>query len=233
MKRARRSVAAIAVAAMATVGVLVQSWVPAAAADSPVAAERDPVILIHGLFGSPANWTELAASLKQAGYRDDQVFTFGYNTTTQSNVVTAEQLGAKVDEVLSRTGASKVDLVGHSMGSLNSRYCVKYGACAGKVDDWVSLAGPNNGTANAGLCGWQVTCREMRPGSGFLTKLHAGETLPGDVAGTVIWSPNDGVVTPATSSKLDGVHNIEVPGVSHLAMLRDDKVADLVVRALA
>ncbi|GAB3483759.1 lipase family alpha/beta hydrolase [Amycolatopsis cihanbeyliensis] len=232
MSRVRRSVAAVAVAVVAAVGVIIPSWVPASA-ESPAAAERDPVILIHGLFGSPSNWAEVTASLKEAGYTDDQVFTFGYNTTTQSNVITAEQLGAEVDEVLTRTGASKVDVVGHSMGSLNSRYCIKYDACAGKVDDWVSLAGPNNGTFSAGLCAWQVTCREMQPRSDFIRKLNTGGALPGDVEGTVIWSPNDGVVMPATSSVLDGVNNIEVPGVGHLAMLRDDKVAGLLVQALA
>ncbi|WP_216216839.1 esterase/lipase family protein [Amycolatopsis aidingensis] len=232
MKRTRRSAAAVAVAVVAAVGLTVQSWIPAAAV-SPAAAERDPVILVHGLYGSPGNWGEVTVSLKQAGYIDDQVFTLGYDSRTQSNVVTAEQLGAKVDEVLARTGASTVDVVGHSMGSLNSRYCIKYGACGGHVDDWVSLAGPNNGTFSAFLCAWRVTCREMQPGSGFITKLNAGGTLPGDVEGTVIWSPNDGVVMPATSSVLDGVHNIKVPGVSHLAMLRDDKVAGLLVAALA
>lgn len=230
MKRVRRSVAGVvAVLVLAAVGALAQlTMLPASAA-----GERNPVILVHGLFGSPSNWDQVVVALKQAGYTDDELFTFGYNSTYQSNVTTAEKLAAKVDQVLAETGASEVDIVGHSMGSLNSRYCIKYDGCAGKVSDWVSLAGPNNGTMNAGLCFWQVTCREMKVGSTFITKLNAGATLPADVDGTVIWSSSDGVVTPATSSVLEGVNNIEVPGVSHLGMLKNDKVSALLVEALA
>ncbi|SFA72112.1 Triacylglycerol esterase/lipase EstA, alpha/beta hydrolase fold [Amycolatopsis marina] len=233
MKRFRRGLAAVAAAlAVAAIGVTVQSSLLSAAA-SPAAPERNPVILVHGLFGSPGNWSQVTASLQEAGYAEEQIVTFGYNSISQSNAVTAEKLGAKVDEVLARTGSSKVDIVGHSMGSLNSRYCIKYAGCAGKVDDWVSLAGPNNGVTSANLCWWQITCREMRIGSTFITKLNTVATLPGDVQGTVIWSPDDGVVTPATSSVLDGVHNIEVAGVRHIAMLTDDKVAGLLADALA
>ncbi|WP_231104872.1 lipase family alpha/beta hydrolase [Haloechinothrix halophila] len=230
MKCVRRGAAAVAMGlVVVVVGALVQLTMVSASA----AGQKNPVILVHGLFGSPSNWNQVTASLKQAGYTDDELYTFGYNSTYQSNVTTAEKLAAKVDKVLAATGASEVDIVGHSMGSLNSRYCIKYDDCAGKVDDWVSLAGPNNGTTNAGLCFWQVTCREMKVGSAFITKLNAGATLPGDVDGTVIWSRSDGVVTPASSSVLEGVDNIEVPGVSHLGMLRDDKVAALVAEALA
>ncbi|RZS44221.1 triacylglycerol lipase [Herbihabitans rhizosphaerae] len=203
------------------------------AAASPGVNGKDPVILVHGMFGSPSNWDTLKSKLKASGYTDDQLITFGYNSTSQSNVTTSEKFAAKVDEVLAATGASKVDVVGHSMGSLNSRYCVKYTGCAGKVDDWVSLAGPNNGSANAGLGSVLITAREMIPGSEFLERLNAGASLPPGVSGTTIWSPSDGVVMPANSTVLPGLNNIEVAGVTHLGMLRDNAVAGLVATALA
>lgn len=40
----------------------------------------------------------------------------------QSNATTAQQLAAEVDRLLAATGASKVDIVTHSMGGLSSRY---------------------------------------------------------------------------------------------------------------
>ncbi|WP_020667821.1 lipase family alpha/beta hydrolase [Amycolatopsis nigrescens] len=233
MKRIRRMVAVIGLVVGVGAGVAGFQSTLFTAAAAPLADGKDPVLLVHGLFGSPSNWDALKSKLKAAGYTDDQLITFGYNSTSQSNVTTAEKFAAKVDEVLAATGASKVDVVGHSMGSLNSRYCIKYTGCAGKVDDWVSLAGPNNGSANAGLGSWLITAREMTPGSEFLTRLNAGESLPPGVSGTTIWSPSDGVVTPANSTVLPGLNNIEVAGVTHLGMLRDNGVAGLVAEALA
>jgi triacylglycerol lipase len=49
------------------------------------------------------------------------------------------------------TGAAKVDVVSHSMGALPTRLCIKFGSCAGRVDDWESIASPNHGTALAAL----------------------------------------------------------------------------------
>lgn len=224
MNRVRRRAVIAAVVAVLT-GAVVQTATAAQQA-------KDPVVFVHGLWGSPNNWTQMIAALKERGYTDEQLVTFGYNTTTQSNVTTATKLAAAIDDVLARTGASRVDIVGHSMGSLNSRYCVKYAGCHGKVDAWVSLAGPNNGTGVASLCAWQVTCREMVPGSAFLTKLNTGPALPEGVDGTVIWSSNDGVVRPATSSVIAGVEDIEVPEVNHFGILSSEKVVALVTTAI-
>lgn len=234
MNSIRRALAALVTLIALTASLLATGAVSTSAqADSSFPNGQDPVVLVHGLFGAPWNWNTLRDKLIASGYTSDQIITFGYNSTGQSNVRTSHKLATAIDDVLARTGADKVDIIGHSMGGLNSRWCIKYDGCGGKVDDWVSLAGPNNGTANTGLCWYLITCREMAPGSSFITKLNAGPTLPADVSGTVVWSPNDGVVTPATSTVLPGVEVFEVPGVTHLGMLTDAKVAGIAMDAIS
>ncbi|MFC7616221.1 esterase/lipase family protein [Actinokineospora soli] len=173
------------------------------------------------------------ARFRAAGYTDSQLVLFGYNSTTQSNVRTAELLGQRVEQVLANTGASKVDIVSHSMGSLNSRYCVKFTGCAGRVDDWISISGNNNGTNTARWCTYYVTCREMVPGSALLTKLNSGSALPAGVQGTVYWTRDDQIISPPTSSILPGLATVEVTGVTHLNIVKNDQVIAAVLASVA
>ena len=53
--------------------------------------------------------------------------------------------------MLAETGASKVDLVGHSEGGMMPRYYVNFLGGAGKVNDFVAFAPSNYGTTLDGL----------------------------------------------------------------------------------
>lgn len=229
MTRVRRIVAVLAAVAAAAIGVAVG---PSASAE-PFANGRNPVILVHGFSGKAANWDTVKQALIAGGYSADQIVAITYDTFYQSNVRSAELLGAKVNEVLSRTGASKVDIVSHSMGSLNSRYCVKFAGCAGKTERWISLAGANLGTGVANYCSFFVTCREMVPGSAVLTKLNAAPAVPAGTKWTTLWSPGDRIIVPATNTVIPGANNVQVnSSISHLGILQDAGVIAQVQRLL-
>jgi len=152
----------------------------------------------------------------------------------------AHQLAAFVDRVLGATGASKVDIVGHSQGGMMPRYYLKYLGGASKVDNLVGLAPSNHGTTVEGLSrlpgvpfllatGMGPSVRDQMYGSDFLTDLNAGgDTVPG-VRYTVIATRYDDVVTPYTSAFLSGpeVTNIDLQqqcpqdGSDHLAISFD------------
>lgn len=232
MKRFRRAAAALGLIAATTLGGLLAQAPDSSA--SPFPNGRNPVVFVHGFSESDAMWDTMKQSLRQSGYTDDQLTAVDYNTTSQSNVATAEWLGGIVDEVLHKTGASKVDIVSHSMGSLNSRYCVKFAGCAGKTERWISLAGANKGTNAANLCTVNVTCREMVPGSDVLKRLNADPLLPPGTKWSTLWTPNDGIIVPATNTVLEGAENIQVgPGINHLNIFKDQGVIKEVTRLLA
>ncbi|MHC5905286.1 esterase/lipase family protein [Streptomyces sp. S6] len=190
----------------------------------PSAAHPRPIVLVHGTFAnSKDNWLGLAPYLETRGYC---VFALDYGQLAGVPLIyglgpidkSAEQLSAYVDKVLAATGATKVDLVGHSQGGMMPRYYLKFLGGAAKVDQLVAISPSNRGTNLSGLTNllpyfpgareWlslnTPALAQQITGSDFLTKLNAGgDTVPG-VRYTVLATKYDEVVTPYRSQFLTG-----------------------------
>ncbi|KAF9139425.1 hypothetical protein BGX30_007993 [Mortierella sp. GBA39] len=200
----------------------------------PKAGQR-PVILVHGLIGNGwDNWLYMSPRLAAKGFC---VFSLTYGRYQNIPLLagldkmenSAAQLSAFVDKVLSATNATKVDLVGHSQGSLMPRYYLKFLGGQAKVAKFAAFGTIAYGTKLLGLypllsslglydpikklidpvC---LSCFQFLEGSDFLTKLNAGgDTVPG-VEYKFIVSKFDEVVTPYTNGKLRDnnplVHNV-------------------------
>ncbi|WP_037574968.1 esterase/lipase family protein [Phaeacidiphilus oryzae] len=251
----------------ALVGFLTPDTPPPGANDwgcKPSAAHPEPVVLVNGTFANMHdNWGAAAPLLANHGYC---VFAFDYGspfagspiTATGDIAASAGELAAFTDQVLSATGASKVDLVGHSQGGMMPRYYLKNLGGAAKVDKLVGLAPSNNGTTLDGITAlasqWGLlepanrflvqacaACVQQEAGSPFLTGLNAGgETVPG-VDYTVIATKDDEVVTPYTNAFLPAapnVHDITVQnqcgldGSDHLEIAADPIAMADVLNAL-
>jgi triacylglycerol esterase/lipase EstA (alpha/beta hydrolase family) len=216
----------------------------------PSAAHPRPVVLVHGTFADMSDsWQALSPLLANNGYC---VFALNYGAANGSGALgiygigdirqSAAELSGFVDQVLNATGASKVDLVGHSQGGMMPRYYLKNLGGAAKVGTLVGLAPSNHGTTLNGLFtlgsyfpgansffGACVACEQQEAGSQFLTELNAGGETQTGVAYTVIESRYDEVVTPYTSAFLSGpsVTNVTLQnqcildGGEHLSMPYD------------
>ena len=197
----------------------------------PSAAHPDPVILVHGTFANmDDNWQAASPLLADSGYC---VYAFNYGGATSTDDIqgtgeiaaSAAQLASFVNTVLAATGASKVDLVGHSQGGMMPRYYIDFLGGADKVNTFVALAPSNYGTTldgltqiasllgisslvNSGLNAADCeACVEQEEGSSFLANLNATPTVPG-VKYTVIESKDDEVVTPYTNAFLPAASNV-------------------------
>lgn len=182
----------------------------------------DPILFVHGWNSSGSIWSTMISRFQADGWNKRRLFAWSYNTS-QSNATTAGQLAAQVDSILSSTGAAKVDVVTHSMGGLSSRYYTKNLGGDLKVDEWVSLGGPNHGTDFANWC-FQTSCVEMRPGSAFLTALNDGDETPGAVNYGTWWSPCDEIINPDSSVALSGATNTQTACLGHSALYQDATV---------
>lgn len=182
------------------------------------AADRNPIVFVHGYGGDDWNWTLMADRFTRDGWSAGALFAWDYDTA-QDNAVTARQLASFIDQVRARTGAAKVDVVTHSMGGLSSRHYLKFLGGTAAVDEWVSIGGPNHGTNAAYLCS-DRSCADMRFGSPFLTALNGGDETPGAARYGTFWSSCDEVINPDTSTVLAGAVNHHLSGcIGHLSLL--------------
>lgn len=191
---------------------------------SPASAlGMDPILFVHGYSESATLWKTMISRFEKDGYPKSYLSAYSYNTS-QSNVVDAEkEVKSHVESLLKTTKAAKVDIIAHSMGSLNTRWYIKFLGGEATVDDWVSLGGPNHGTETANFC-FSVSCVEMRVSSTFLKELNEGDETPGIVNYGTWWSPCDEIINPDSSVALTGATNTETACISHTALTTDETV---------
>lgn len=217
-----KTLAGAAVAAAAAL-LAVHASLPAQASNSSTFdSTSNPVLFVHGYTGDAGNWNTMAGRFGTDGWPSSYLDQWSYDWH-QSNATTAQQLSAEVDRLLAATGATKVDIVSHSMGGLSSRYYLKNLGGASKVDAWVSLGGPNHGTDSANSC-LDTSCTEMRIGSGFLAALNSGDETPGSPRYATWWSPCDTVINPDSSVSLSGAANTKTACLTHTGLLTDATV---------
>lgn len=231
----------------------------------PSASHPNPVVLVHGLGATAGeNWATMSPLLKNNGYC---VFALTYGVTnppiggTRRMEDSSAELQAYVDRVLAATGADKVDLVGHSEGTVMPQYYLKYRGGAAKVATFVALTPLYDGTTAYGLstlqnalraflgidvagslvgpaCG---SCGEFLRGSDFLRRIgEAGPIATPGVQYTTIMTRYDELVVPYTSGRLAGpnARNIVLQDVcpldfaEHVSVAFDSNVGQLILNAL-
>lgn len=167
-------------------------------------SERNPVVFVHGIGGSALNFIGIKSYLKEQGWSDDELFAVELPDKAGGILINGPVLAKYVDNVLAKTGKSKVDIVAHSKGGTASLYYIKSLGGASKVDKLVTIGGANR----------LVTT-----------------TAPDGVATTTISSTADLIVN-FTLSRLSGANNIIIHGVGHVGLLYSSKVNGLIKDAL-
>jgi triacylglycerol esterase/lipase EstA (alpha/beta hydrolase family) len=237
----------------------------------PSRAHPQPVVLAHGLLANQTvNWRTIAPYLKNRGFC---VFSLTYGTKESVNSgvyqpgglekmqSSARELKRFVARVRHRTGARKVDIVGHSEGSLMPDWYVRFLGGARSVDDYVAMTPLWGGTDPAGLATLNTiattlglgpglaasidqvctSCRQFLQGSRFMQRLHTKGITSRRVTYTNIVTKNDELVMPYTSGILPKAPNVTnvvlqdycpLDQAEHLAVFADPVTAGFVYRAL-
>ncbi|MFD5334763.1 esterase/lipase family protein [Streptomyces hawaiiensis] len=188
------------------------------AAQLPTQA-KPPVVLLHGFIDNRSVFVLLRRSLAQHGRQ--QIESLNYSPLTCDIRAAAELLGRHIEEICERTGADRVDVVGHSLGGLIARYYVQRLGGDTRVRTLVTLGTPHSGTRVMPVANAHPIVRQMRPGSPVLEEL----TLPAPDCRThfvSFWSDLDHVMVPLETACIDHpdltAQNVRVTGIGHLAL---------------
>jgi len=143
-----------------------------------------------------------------------------------------------VEQLCQGTRSNRIIIVAHSMGGLAARaYLRKHGS--GRIARIVTLGTPHHGTGlahfgvglNTHQMRWTATEQEGRA-SEWLRTLAAEEDPAVYRLFTSIYSHHDNIISPQTSSHLEGAKNIEFHAVGHVALAFDPAIQAQVIREI-
>ena len=193
----------------------------------------EPVVLVPGLADNMAVFTRLRLALEECGV--GPVVAFAYTPVGDVRSIAAK-LAAQVEQLCAITGASRVRLVGHSLGGLIARYYVQRLGGDARVDLVVTVATPHRGTIAAWLLPPLPLVRQLRPDS----ELYAELAEPAPTCRTrfvTFSSRDDAVILPARSGQLDHpdlkTRNVVLPGMGHFTLAEHRLVIDEICQLLA
>ncbi len=143
-----------------------------------------PVVMVHGFLASGDTYANQTMRFTSNKYCSDRLFVFDWNTLAQG-ADNASLLEAFIDEVLAKTNAEKVNLVGHSAGGGLGYNYLSDPERSKKVAFYVHIgSGSQSGPAGAN----------------------------GEVPTLNIWSSEDLIVS---SADIPGATNVRLPGKDH------------------
>jgi pimeloyl-ACP methyl ester carboxylesterase len=143
----------------------------------PYDPHRIPVLFVHGIAGSPANFAYLIEHLDHKRF---QAWVYNYPTGTYLAAV-ADHLNQTVAKIQSRYHVRSIAVVAHSMGGLVARgFILRHAltSSTGEIPLFVSMSTPWEGVDSAafGVKHSPVVVnvwRDMAPGSDYLQSLFA------------------------------------------------------------
>ncbi len=169
-----------------------------------------PVVLVHGIHSSAGDMARLANYLRSEGRPVFMPTLQGANGR-----VSLEELAAQLAQFVEKeVPGGKFDLVGFSMGGLVSRYYVQRLGGMERVERFVTMATPHNGTVTARWFGG-IGHEQMRPGSSFLADLDRDAGTLRKVHFMSLYTPLDMVIIPPSSSAQSAAKNVKVWGMMH------------------
>jgi hypothetical protein len=201
---------------------------------------HNPIVMLHGLgatYYEDLNYLEqylqglgfCTFSLTYGAYT-----LFPYVGGLKSIATSAPEIATFIQTVQTKTGASKLNIIGHSEGAFQSLYVPKFQAgISGIIDKIIAIAPPTHGTSFGGLdnlayVGGSLTealvtlildavgcdaCNDLLPGGAAVLKLNDGRPIAQQGNNvTMIISTKDELVTPTSTAFINeaGVQNVYV-----------------------
>jgi triacylglycerol lipase len=189
---------------------------------------KNPVLLIHGILRTNKVFNTMANHLSNQGWEVHR-----FDLKPNNGTVGLDKLALQIDNYVNNNLPKNrpFDLIGFSMGGIVSRYYVQKLGGLEKIERFITISSPHNGTLMGHLLPF-IGCQQMRPNSDFLTRLNSEIHQLNKVKFTSIWTPYDLMIVPAKSSQLPIGKEVKVPVFAHAIMPSADITIKAVTEAL-
>lgn len=189
---------------------------------------RNRVLLVHGLYDTFLKFRRMSAYLTNLGWSVHCL-----NLTPNNGNGRLETLAEQVADYVRRNFRDEqpLDLVGFSMGGIVTRYYLQRLGGLDKVQRYISISAPNNGTLMAYTL-QRPGVVQMRPKSTLLQDLNRDVEVLQKLQVTVLWTPFDLMILPARSSQMAVGKEIQLPVPVHAWMVSDSRTLTTVAQQL-
>jgi triacylglycerol lipase len=180
-----------------------------------------PVLLLHGYGGNSGYWHALSKVLMRSNITHHAI-ELEPVLGDIDNYVPAIRVA--VEALCKDSGYAGIIIVAHSMGGLAARAYMR-GHGRDRIAQLVTLGTPHHGTGIANF-GAGINSSQMRwrgdaqhgTQSAWLRSLDESEGKATRARIVSIFSHHDNIVSPQTSSRLDGARMIEYEGIGHVSL---------------
>ena len=190
--------------------------------------DRNPVILIHGIWDTKTIFNKMSAHLTELGWSVHSL-----NLTPNDGSLGLASLAQQLADYISQTfhPEQSIDIVGYSMGGIVSRYYIQRLGGIHRVQRFITISSPHSGTFTAyslPLPGYL----DMRPHSSFLQDLDRDVAILNQINFTSMWTPFDVMILPSNSSQMPVGKEVKLKVWLHRQMVTDTQSIKALVEEL-
>jgi hypothetical protein len=166
------------------------------------------VMLIPGTTITGNYFDTMAARLTADGW--NPVVFVPPDLFTDSLALGGTHIGEAVDAQLAKTGEKRLSIVAECDGGVATRYWLELLGGDARVDQVITFVSAHHGTWESPVGSWVTdwqALKDITPGSDFMNTLNAAP-FPNGLHLTSIYSCNDELMVPYTTSVVDGATNV-------------------------
>ncbi|MBQ8894317.1 MAG: triacylglycerol lipase [Clostridia bacterium] len=118
-------------------------------AESAVCATRYPILMVHGVFFRDLHYFNYWGRIPTALKRNGAAIYYGEQPSADTVADCGSILRRRILQILEETGSEKVNIIAHSKGGLDARYCISMLGMGDRVASLTTVNTPHNGCAYA------------------------------------------------------------------------------------
>ena len=113
--------------------------------DQSICSTKYPLLLVHGVFFRDTQYFNYWGRIPKELELNGATVFYGKHSSAASIAESAAELKARIDEILSETGAEKINIIAHSKGGLDCRYAISKLGIGECVASFTTINTPHRG----------------------------------------------------------------------------------------